>query len=69
MEWCPPGRRRKVRPRNSWMQEVKTGMREKGINHMEWIDRGRMEMKNKIKTLGTERCANIDTLYINKNMF
>jgi hypothetical protein len=32
---------KKGRPRNSWMQEVKTGMREKGINSMEvWkIDR------------------------------
>jgi hypothetical protein len=27
---------------------------------------GRVEKKNKIKTLGTERCENIDTLYINK---
>ena len=31
LEWCPPGRRRKGRPRNSWMQEVTTGMRERGI--------------------------------------
>ena len=34
LEWCRP-----VRPRNSWIQEVKTGMREKGINNMEWIDK------------------------------
>ena len=27
LEWCPHGRRRKGRPRNSWMQEVTTGMR------------------------------------------
>ena len=41
LEWCPPGRRRrrKGRPQNSWMQEVTTGMREKGINNMEWVDR------------------------------
>ena len=26
---------------------------------------GRMEKENKIKTLGTEICENIDTLYIN----
>ena len=31
LKWCPPGRRRKGRPRNSWMQEVTTGVREKGI--------------------------------------
>ena len=39
LEWCPPGRRRKRRPRNSWMQEVKTGMRERGIGDLEWVDR------------------------------
>jgi hypothetical protein len=22
VEWCPPGRRKKAIPRNSWMQEV-----------------------------------------------
>ena len=44
--WCLPGRRRRRRRRrtirrnlNSWMQEIKTGMREKGIDNMEWIDR------------------------------
>ena len=36
--WCPPGRRR-GRSRNSWMQEVTTIMREKGLNDMELIDR------------------------------
>ena len=30
LEWCPPGKRRKRRPRYSWMQEVTTGMRERG---------------------------------------
>ena len=30
LKWCPPGRRRRGRPRNSWMQEVTTGMRETG---------------------------------------
>ena len=29
----------KLYPRNSWMKEVTTGMREKGNNNMEWIDR------------------------------
>ena len=33
-------------------------MREKGINNMKW----RMEKEN--KTLGKERCENIDILYI-----
>jgi hypothetical protein len=48
LEWCPPGRR-KGRPRNSWMQEVTTGMREKGINNMEWVDREEWRIKIKLK--------------------
>ena len=39
LEWCPPGRRINGRPRNSWMQKITTGMREKGIKNMEWVDR------------------------------
>ena len=39
LEWCPPGRRIKGRPQNSCMQEVTTGIRNKGIDNMEWIDR------------------------------
>ena len=39
-----------------------TGVREKGINNMEWDRQGRMEKEN--KTLCTERCEDIDTLYI-----
>ena len=39
LECCPTVRRRKGRPRNSWMQEVTNGMREKGIKNVEWIDR------------------------------
>ena len=38
LESCPAGRR-KGRSRNSWMQEVLTGMREKEINNLEWVDR------------------------------
>ena len=59
-----PGRRKKGRPRNSWIQEVTIGMRGKGINNMEWIDRE--EWRSKIKTLCRERCENIDSLYTNK---
>ena len=34
-----PVKRRKGRPRNSWMEEVTIGIREKEINNTEWIDR------------------------------
>ena len=39
LECCPPGRRRKGRPRNLWMQEVTAEMRERGIGNLEWVDR------------------------------
>ena len=47
------------------MQEVTTGMREMGINNLEWVDREGWRKKNKIKTLDTGRCESIKTLYIN----
>ena len=41
---CSPGR-----ARNSWMQEVTTGMREMRINILEWIDREGWTRKIKLK--------------------
>ena len=38
LKWCPLGKI-KGRPQNSWIQEVTTRMRAKGINSMEWTDR------------------------------
>ena len=32
-------KKKEGKPHNSWVQEVTTGMREKEINIMEWIDR------------------------------
>ena len=49
LELCAPGRKRKGRPRYLWMQEVTTGMREKGINNMELIDREEWRRKIKLK--------------------
>ena len=39
LEWCPSGRRRKGR--NSWMQEVTGGMRERGFGDLKWFERDR----------------------------
>ena len=39
---------------------------EKGISKTEWADKEEWKRKNKIKTLATERCENIETLYIKK---
>ena len=62
LELCPPGRRRKGRPRNSWMQEVTTRMSELAS----WNgSTERAEKENKF-TLDTERCENIKNLCIEK---
>ena len=47
------------------MQEVTTGMGDKGIKQQGMDRQERMEKAN--KTLGTEKCENIYTLYINNN--
>ena len=53
LEWCPPGRRRKGRPRKLWMQEVPTGVREGGIGYLEWVDRE--GWRKKINLLYTQK--------------
>ena len=46
-EWCPPGSRGRGRPRNTWMQEIMTGMKTKGLGEEDWNDRD--EWRRKIK--------------------
>ena len=48
------------------MNEFTIGIREGGINNLEWGPQRKMKLKNKIKTSGTEKCANIEILYINE---
>jgi hypothetical protein len=45
------------------MQEVTTGMKDKGINDMEWIDREECRRNMKLQA---HKDGNIDTLYANK---
>ena len=47
LKWCPPGRRRKGKPRNSWMQEVTTAMTEKELTIWNGFDR--KEWRRKLK--------------------
>ena len=42
------------------MQELTTGMRERGINIVEWIDREAWR-----RNISTEICEHVNTLYIN----
>ena len=51
--WYPPGRRRRGRPRNSWIQEVTTGMRERereriwqlGVDRRGGVDKAQKDVK------------------------
>ena len=42
-------KKKKRKTSNSWKQEITTGMREKGINSMEWIQRDERRRKIKLK--------------------
>ena len=42
LEWCTPGRRRRGRIRNSWMQEVTT---DREIDDLELVDREGLRRK------------------------
>ena len=46
-ELCAPGRRGRGRPRDTWMQEIMTGMKTKGLEQEDWNDRE--EWRRKIK--------------------
>ena len=50
---------------NSWMQEITTGMIERGIDDLGVGRQGGVEKEK--KTLGTERSENIKNLYIYVN--
>ena len=41
LEWVPPGRRRRGRPRITWIDGVLSCMREKGLEEGDWSDRER----------------------------
>ena len=38
-EWCLPGRRGSGRTRNTWMQEIRTGMKAKQLDEEDWNER------------------------------
>ena len=67
LEWCPLGRRRKGRPRNSWIQEVTSGMAEKGINYIEWNDI--QELRRKIKHQAQQDVKNIFSVHNNNFIY
>lgn len=39
LDWVPPGRRRRGRPRNRWMEGVQEEMAGRGLQEEDWMDR------------------------------
>ena len=39
MKWSPPGRRKRSRPKLTWVEEITGLMEEKGLMEEEWNDR------------------------------
>lgn len=48
LEWIPPGKGKRGRPRFKWMDDVRRGMRELGLEELEWEDREEWRKKIKI---------------------
>ena len=45
------------------MQEVTTGMREKGVKHLELVDRGEWRIKIKLKLQARKACKYQDSVH------
>ena len=39
LEWISVGRRKRGRPRKTWIADVNEHMKEKGLEELDWIDR------------------------------
>ena len=39
MKWCPPGRRKRGRPKLTWAEGIRGLMGEKGLMEKDWNDR------------------------------
>jgi hypothetical protein len=59
MKWNPPGRRKRGRPKLTWMEGIRGLMGEKGLVEEDWNDRD--EWRNKILEVfnGRRRCGNV----------
>jgi len=46
MKWSPPGRRKRGRPKLTWVEGIRELMGERGLKEEDWDDRG--NWRNKI---------------------
>lgn len=47
LEWIPPGRGKRGRPRKTWMDDIRSGMKERGLEERDW--EAREEWRKKIR--------------------
>ena len=45
MNWSPPGRRKRGRPKLTWAEEIRGLMEEKGLMEEDWNDRNKWKKK------------------------
>jgi len=45
MKWCPPGRRKRGRPKHTWEEGIRGLMGEKGLMEEDWNDRSNWRKK------------------------
>ena len=45
MKWSPPGRRKRGRPKLTWVEEIRGLMEEKGLKEEDWNDRDKWKKK------------------------
>ena len=45
MKWCPQGRRKRGRPKLTWVEGIRGPMGEKGLMEEDWNDRGNWRKK------------------------
>jgi hypothetical protein len=59
MKWCPPGRRKRGRPKLTWAEGIKGLMGGKGLMEEDWNDRGVTGGRRYCNCqMGAGRCGN-----------
>jgi len=61
MKWSPPGRRKRGRPKATWVEGIRGLMGEKGLMEEDWKDRGKLEQEDNLIVKWVQEC--VETLY------
>ena len=61
MKWSPPGRRKRGRPKATWVEGIRGLMGEKGLMEEDWKDRGKLEEEDNLIVKWAQE--GVETLY------